>query len=88
MLDAFKLLVGSCQHVFLQYSYKTIILSKKVKPASTAQDNTIIHQHGIVPRYSKYFPVICPTMPYNAADAEDWTVRNQIQQMEPNDVRF
>ncbi len=29
MLDAFKLLVDSCQHVFLQYLYKAIV--KKVK---------------------------------------------------------
>ena len=30
MLAALKFLVGSCQHVFLRYYYKTVLLSKKV----------------------------------------------------------
>ena len=30
MLDALNFLVGSCQHVFLRYYYKTVLLSEKV----------------------------------------------------------
>ena len=29
MLFSLKFLVGSCQHVFLQYYYKTVVLSKR-----------------------------------------------------------
>ena len=46
MLAALKFLVGSCQHVFRQYYYKTAFLSKKCYFKFNLRINDLHHQKG------------------------------------------
>ena len=44
MLATLKFLVGSCQHAFLRYYYKTVLLSKKGDISSSIHKQIKVHK--------------------------------------------